>query len=830
MADPKEMRRLAALQHWASHATGARFPVPEAAELAAISANPNNWAALGASPLARAWAQTIDFILHQVKFGVEPASVVAFLPTELQRPTGDVPRPAPPPNVAPAAADPPPQAAPLPPSPPAAPPPAAPRTESTPPVPDDAAAQHLHRYPDVVAALVRWRTEQISAGVPGADAIKDVTLRNLVKFNHTDAEVIRRKLPPTAADLAEDIAEVIARFADPTRAAPQRPPEPTPGRHRVAPDSPTGPLAAQPAAPAARKIVPSVGAPGAAGAGGVVLDLAHGDFCEYEYGESEVTVGAIEIRATAEGLRLAFEQFAAPPGTVVLYRVVSGDDTVPYKPEAGELLTVTTAAGTEDNRFLTSAVRNYQVWCHVGVDEHDARRSQPFLWARGEEVSQVEDFSIHEDQGRVIGQWSVYPGTRAVRVYRIPLDGPTPANHDPRHQICADQPNLTGFVDSGATRGARFLYKAMAEVNVNDLVRLSRPRQQDILVTVTLQGVADLAVTVTDDESSEFDLRWTTPPAGQVRIYRLGTPPPAGLTDSEFQEAALGPQGFTEQTRINYPVTAGATPTVSQIAGVPWPAAWQRAYLTPVTVLNGQARIGRTRVQTRPLPPVFGAKIVERFHTEIATFGWPDGAANVLAFVGSRTTAPQEICSGDPVAEISKSHHRRDGGLTFRTRLDTNGCTVCLVPVAYSGGEQITGAITALDYPGLTRIRYAFTQQHTPPPRFVIDIWLRGDTDIEAPPPFVLVNNPHRFPLEPQDGRPVYLTPPGGGQAVPQCYVDRISVDGGPTGWTAELTEEHGYVRLFALTAGTPVTSRPYALLDPELQWLRIPPPPGPPQ
>ena len=123
--------------------------------------------------------------------------------------------------------------------------------------------------------------------------------------------------------------------------------------------------------------------------------------------------------------------------------------------------------------FLTTAVRHYQVWAHAGTDEAQARAAQPVKWAAGEEISPVEDVRLTEDEGRVVGEWSVFTGTRAVRVFRIPLDEGGPITTDPRYQISITDLNLTGFVDADVPRGRRYLYRAQAEVPVGNQLRLA---------------------------------------------------------------------------------------------------------------------------------------------------------------------------------------------------------------------------------------------------------------------------------------------------------------------------------------------------------------------
>lgn len=689
--------------------------------------------------------------------------------------------------------------------PPAAPEPAPGPAPATAPAPAPA-----DRESQIVATLKQWRARRIAEGAHGAELIRDVTLKNLVKYGDTAAEQIGKKLPGAAADLRYEIAAVIAQFVDPTAGPATQTMDAARAQSRR-PSITTRPLARdRPTRPAAPRPDP---------AEGVLLNLTHRDFCEYDYGESDVEPGPITIKSTQSGLRLSFEPFIPEAGKMVIYRVVSGDEAAPpFKPEAGDLVAVTTALQVNDDRYLTCAVRHYQVWCHVGVDHEDARHNQPFLIAEGQEVSPVDDFVVSEDEGRVIGLWTTYPGTQRVRIYRIPLEGSAPVRDDPRNQICVGQTNLTGFVDNGATRGMRYLYRVLAEVKVGSATRLSRHRQQDILVSVVLDSVDDLEVALNED-NSRFDLTWTTPPAGQVRVYRVSTPPPPGLTGSEMPEAALQVQGFTDEALIKDPIIA-ADANRSRIVGVPWPAAWERAYLTPVTVLGGNSRIGTTKVHTRPLPPVSAASIIERFDTEIITFGWPKGASAVHAFVGSTTLRPEEICErGHPTAEVSRAQYERDGALILPRPLEPKGCTVCLVPVSYSGGEQIRGDMTVLRYPGLHRLFYDLVPRQVPA-RHVREIKLYSNLDIDSPIAFVMRNRLDRFPLTPDDGELIYFRPREGGSPVSQWVVSNLARGEHMTGCKVDWTDYRGYFRLFIRSQSDP--EKRYALADasPHRLWL----------
>lgn len=658
-----------------------------------------------------------------------------------------------------------------------------------------------------------WRTQRIAEGAEGADLIKDMTLRNLVKFGHTDGVEIGKKLPGPAAYLGPEIAAVIAEFdtGHSTDTKPTRRPAPT-----QPPPAVTQPAATQPPPSVPPVVVPKHSKPPPTASAPPVPDaalahLTHADFCDYEYGESPVKAGPITVKGAPDGVRLTFEPYISEAGKTVLYRVVSGDDVEPFKPEAGDLVAVTTALEVADTRFLTAAVRHYQVWCHVGSDHEGARRSQPFLLATGQEISPVDDVVITENEGHVIGQWKVYQGTRAVRVFRVPLDGSGSRPDDPRNEICADQPNLTGFVDAEVERGSRYLYRVVAEVSVGGALRWSRPRQHDVLVSVVLTGVQDLTVTITEPNQL-LDMVWTTPPVGQVQVYRSKEPPPADLNGSALLEAALEPQGFTNESRINYPVTA-ADPTHSRIAGVPWPTDWERVYLTPVTVLAGQARVGATTVRTRPVAAVTDIELVERFDTEIVTFGWPKGAVSVLAYVGSTTLSPEEICTRNThEMELSKAQYDRDGGLYFARRLEPKGCTVCLVPVNYSRGEQVRGEIAAVHYPGLHRMRYQLIRQQVPG-RIIVELGLWTDLEVDSSIALVMRHHPERMPLSADDGQLVYFIRPVTHDRLPQALIEHAPRGQSATGWRAEWTDLRGYFRVFVSQAAD--SDKRYALADP---------------
>lgn len=264
--------------------------------------------------------------------------------------------------------------------------------------------------------------------------------------------------------------------------------------------------------------------------------------------------------------------------------------------------------------------------------------------------------------------------------------------------------------------------------------------------------------------------------------------------------------------------------------GVPWPSGWDRAYLTPVTVASGKARIGKTQVLARPLPSVVDPRIVERFHCEMITFGWPRGAAAVRAYIGQPGVPAEQLCHGRPFGEVSAEQYERDGALILARPLTLKGCQVVLVAVSYSGGREIVGEPVGLQYPGLARLAYKLEPLEAAPGQHVVRLLLHSESAVMDLPPLVLVHRPDRLPLDAADGRTMRFYTDSG-QLVPHCQITGELLPGEhQTEWVADLTGVSGYVRLFVHDGGRR-GGRPIAVLDPPMANLRlVPPPPQVPQ
>src|SRR5690606_11202158 len=176
------------------------------------------------------------------------------------------------------------------------------------------------------------------------------------------------------------------------------------------------------------------------------------------------------------------------------------DEQRPYSPDRADLVAVVPDDGTGptltalDQRPFTAAIRHYQLWCNTGPSPEAAARDQPRLIGEKAVVSQVLDVELREDEGRVIGQWSVWYGIDRVHIYRTPVERARPGQPDPRYRILAGEANLGGFVDNDAERGRRYLYQFCTEAVVDDVPQLSGAVTHEVSVSAVVDPITDLEV------------------------------------------------------------------------------------------------------------------------------------------------------------------------------------------------------------------------------------------------------------------------------------------------------------------------------------------------
>ena len=660
-----------------------------------------------------------------------------------------------------------------------------------------------------LAALLRWRDGLIAAGTVTAASFKEAHIRLVLRSGRTAAEQLRAMLPGPVAEHAEEMARVL-READGPSAAPQAGP---------------GPEATQ----VVRTLAPTGGATGGAHA------VPQSGFAPFQFVRTDHEVAPVSLRRAREGagVELSWPPFASAPGGYVVYRVISSDEGRGYSPDHGHQISATAATTVRDPRPVTGALRHLQVWVNAGRDRDAALAAQPVLHAAGVLVGTLPDFEIREDSGRVIGKWQVPPGVAAVHIYRVPVE--LAARSGPAFRILADGPNLTGFVDDDAERGRRYVYQLRCEVDVDGVVRLSDYVQAEVRVSAVLLPVEDLALTTHAERAGgvAFDLSWTAPAFGEVRVYRTAEPPNADAARNELDEGALEHVGLTHAAQLSHPITETVDPAGvrhARMSGVPWPADWHRAYFTPVTVLDGRARLGRPESSVRT-GLISDVSLVEYCNKQVLTFDWPQGAASVRIFIAPRGHDPRQGLNGRSY-EISLADYEKEGGKHFVNELPHRGCSLHLVPVAYTGGRPVLGAPASVDYGGLLRLWYDVRVLAGPDGMpMTAAVRIRAENDAAGSPPFVLVHNPDRIPLAANDGTAIDMCQldaagrPTSGR-VKAFQWSSLSAAGSTETWGGDVSGRLGWIRLFADLS--PDRLRRLALLDPHVDALRLRPGPVP--
>lgn len=808
--------RLDVLQRWAATRSGAGYAVPDEHSLRAVAQGvPLDEVPI--TPEVVSWLPTLGFLNHQMRMGVRFPDI----PPELELPVG---RPAP---GASSGAEP--ATKPLPET-------TAAETRPMPETPSaETPAAAASADPQAEArfeALRSWRAAQLARNREGVSALKEFKLRGIARMTSLSRDQVRSMLSAGEAQFADEIGDVLdgvgqpagsAAAVDEAVPAPVTPPAREPEREPVA--APAEPRIFEAASPSPRPAGSDSTAAGPVEASG---------FAPYALiPAGNATVQLAGVQTPDLSFAFSWAAFAGAPGetpqNVTIYRVVSSDEFAPYTPDLADVVGATTQLTLRDERPFTTAVRHVQVWANGGADEASARAAQPALHATGAFVAQPRDIEIREDEGRVIGQWTVWPGTSRVLVYRVPVSRAAHGLSNPQYQIMTESTNLGGFVDTQAERGARYLYAIVAEAAVDGVTQQSLPTPRDVLVSDVLEPVRDLRIEAHGgDDDRRFDLAWTAPAGGQVVVYRTEQPPQPGADREPLPEGSLVQTLLADGDRLAHPIEVGEE-GARGMTDVPWPRTWTRAYFTPVTLLGGQAFVGTTVSHAGPRS-IKAAKIVERVTKQILTFAWPEGAASVQIYGSAPGRSAVDAIAQSRALEVSLEQYKQAGGFTFPSPLPTKGYDVHLVPVAFHNGNSVQGAPTTVSYPGLTRLRYDLEVNRN------IMRQVTGVTfsvhavseSVDRPVVCVLVHNPERFPLSMSDG--VALTVAAeelGGMPVRRAQLPNVQRDAPGIAWRtpsdtwkAESGGATGYVRLFVEVPADALGS--VALLDPAASSLRV--------
>lgn len=682
-------------------------------------------------------------------------------------------------------------------------------------------------------ALKTWRNKAIEEKRLSPSNLKEAQLRLLVNSGQTTEAEIRSAFPPAVAKYAGEMASVLTGIHSsgqavetvslPTPAS--KDPAPSAQPRAAAPEpaaAQTAPLRAAPPAPTKAPVADK--APTSAPSAPMDLDPA--GFAAYDYGAQKPAQVHVEARKDSQGNPKYSWAPARSTSPVTIYRLVAGDEHEPYSPDQADVVAATTAAEAIDERPFTTATRYLQVWLNEGPSIAEAMASQPTLYAGGGYVGKLGDVEIREDEGRVVGRWTALPGTQKVQIFRIPLERAATGVGDQRYRILQDSTNLGGFVDAEAERGKSYLYQVCAEAALGGDVRLSSPTGCTIRVSAVLEPVTDMRIAMSgDNESSLFDLRWSSPAGGRVVVYRTEQPPQAGLELEPLSEDSLRISGLMPESRLpNHVEVVDSTATMLSIS---WPSGWTRAYFTPVTLLEGMAHVGTAIFKSRN-DKVRNPRIVERVNSQILSFEWPDGADSVMVYMGPTGQDP-ELSLNSQALEISQPDYRRRGGLQFTQPLPSMGCDLHLVPVSFEAGARVSGAITTVNYPHILRLNYQVVEAKSFLGKVTgVSVLVQTSEAVQSMPAFVLVFNPDRLPLTSRDGKALNMVPAIDVAATPaRRFTPGSSGPEGPVpwktdpvSWALEVNPEGGFLRLFA---DLPVdVLRHVALLDPPVASLRF--------
>lgn len=791
-------RRYDMLMAWRSSlvATGAE-PLPAADDLRtiAIAGSPQAWPQHVDAATTEPWRPTIEWLLSQLKSGA--ADPVGHIPAELRRPAGR--------EMGTAARS---------------------GTAGEGQSRAGSVSGSANTDSPALTALKSWHQEGLRRGAVGFSALKDVHLRRIVSSPDRSPATIAKMLPHQALrSLGGEVAELL-RAADAGASgdgASRERTAPEPSGYAASGGSPLpGPAGSRdaepaPAAPSStRSPAPSPPVEAAAGSPAHAVDPE--EFEPYDLSVPAGEPAALRASTSPSGHQ-SLRWTDRDRDTFTVYRIVSGDEYAPYSPDNADLVAVTHDTKAVDARPLTSAVRHYQVWRNAGPDADTAVQSQPTLHAAGSVVSPVQDLDVRSDGGRVIGQWRALVGTERVQVYRVPIERAAQAGLSPEYQILADRDNLGGFVDPGGTRGATYLYRICAAARVDGGLRLSSPSSVEITLDAVLAPVTDLSVDAKGEGGARvFDLHWTSPPAGRVLVYRSPKPPRAGAGSEARAMSALPQMQLVETDRLSDPIEVDGAGR-SLMRDVPWPEGWTRAYFTPVTVLDDTVRVGTTTSATW-VPPAGMPRVVERVDRQVLTFAWPEGAAAVLAYAAPLGTSP-DTARGGRHAEVSKKQYEDLGGLTFPFLLPAEGCAVHIVPVAFAAGEKVEGTPVTIEYRGLLRLSYTTSLKRglTGRPSSMM-VAITSAIPV-APPPFVLVHNSDRLPLDVGDGTPLDAVRDGDEtMAVTRRPLPERLAPKDESRWKFDVRNRQGYVRLFVDLP--PQHLQRVALLDPPVSQLRL--------
>ena len=531
------------------------------------------------------------------------------------------------------------------------------------------------------------------------------------------------------------------------------------------------------------------------------LDLAEDDFEELDLLEDLAVISGGGVRAKLSDTGEIHVKWALPEGypsqPVQIFRVVSDEEVFDRDPAEGILRSATPGTFFGDPDPLSFSYRYYQVWLNEGTNEIDALRSQPKLVGEDFYVRPVEHIELNFDGSEVSGKWEEFKHTDRVSVYIAPEEEKRRLTRR-AHEVSQTSRNVNGFRWTPPQRGLTYAVQAVREVSVGGAVKKSA--HSDIFTIDITAEVVEVHADVQLDQTignGLFSVRWELPNSGEVRIYRTRDLPAEGLSDKVVETDQLEGFGLPLASWVNDIAEA------KDAAEFAWPDEWYSIAITPVSVVGNKARVGRSSSFVR-VGSIPAARIEERVIAQLITFGWPEQAHEVAAFLaepGEGSFVDPRRADAKPMTTIDEQEYRSEGGMRVHMR---GARDVVLIPSRMHAGLREWGEPTIIAYRGLRHFRYMLTAG----PENGLYLFVNAENEDTKHRRFTLRYHPERLPLEPNDGEPVRVSKINGG------YVED---------YKPVMTSDH----LFPdnLAPGTPGFE--YWRVDPELVargygWLRL--------
>jgi hypothetical protein len=372
-------------------------------------------------------------------------------------------------------------------------------------------------------------------------------------------------------------------------------------------------------------------------------------------------------RSVVDGtaVRVEWEASAARVGDIT-YAVVR-DDGTPVAADASALAVVDASAPS--GMPLTYTVTTLRDALPGGTVT-----TQPVVVLRP-----VTDLELVPGDGVVEIRWTLPDGAHGVRVTRAEDGGPA----------CEITGNATRSLRDTAVRtGRSYVYAVSARYRVDEQELSAVPVTGRIRPQVPPRPVEDLRA---DRDGDDVVLRWTAPPAGDVRILVLTTAPPEPVGHVMVRSAV---------DRLGIPVGGRAVGDGLRIGA---PASGSRYWFVPLTVTDDLAVIGTAVPYDVRLPQVTGLALAQQGSRVRVTWTWPPGAAEARAYrkEGAPITGPD-----DPAATTRRITYAEYLRVGCHLPAAAAECWFGVGLVALAGGEEIAGPVEQRAFTGLRELRY----------------------------------------------------------------------------------------------------------------------------